>query len=272
MAATGRDGKWAGRVAIVTGASSGIGAATARRLAAAGLRVALVARRLERLLDLKSEIESGGGQAEAFAADLACEEERRRLFDRIDTLVGPAEALVNNAGFGWYGYYEEMPWETARDMLQVNVGAAIHLTSLFLPGMRARNSGHVVNIGSIAGSFPNQGVAVYSATKSFLDAFTTVLYRELRGSKVNVSVVRAGPVRTEFCEQALNREGGGHVPTENVGVTSEVVAEKVWRLLLRPRKVVYVPSILRLAPWVEMTFGWLVDRLGPLLLKYRRTA
>jgi len=262
--------KWKDTIAIVTGASSGIGAATARRLAAAGMRVVLVARRIERLLQLKKDIETGGGQAEVIAADLASESDRNEIFEQVESHLGSIDVLVNNAGFGWYGYYAEMPWETAREMLQVNVGAIMHLTSLFLPGMKRKNRGHIVNVGSIAGSFPNQGVAVYSASKSFLDAFTTVLYRELHGTKVNVSVVRAGPVKTEFCESALNREKGRHVPTENVGVTADVVAREIWKLLLRPRKVIYVPLTLRIAPWIELTFGWLVDLLGPLLLKNQK--
>jgi short-subunit dehydrogenase len=263
---------WKDKVAIITGASSGIGAATARQLAAAGMRVVLVARRLERLLLLKKDIETGGGQAEVIAADLASEIDRNQVFEQVEDQLGGVDVLVNNAGIGWYGYYAEMPWETAREMLQINVGATMHLTSLFLPGMKLKNRGHIVNVGSIAGSFPNQGVAVYSASKSFMDAFTTVLYRELRGSKVNISVVRAGPVRTEFCESALNRDKGGHVPTENVGVTADVVAREIWKLLLRPRKVIYVPPTLRVAPWIELTFGWLVDRLGPLLLKRQKQA
>jgi short-subunit dehydrogenase len=254
------------KLTLITGASSGIGAVTAKRLAAAGMRVVLVARRLPRLLGLKKEIEQAGGLADIIRADLSEDADRLRVFAETKAL-GPIDVLINNAGFGWYGYYADMPWETARDMIQVNISAAAHLTSMFLPDMRSRNAGHIINVGSIAGGFPNQGVAVYSATKSFLDSFTTVLYRELRGTKVNISVVRAGPVRTEFAESALKQDRSGHIPTENVGVTSEVVAERIWKLLLHPRKVVYVPPILRITPWIELTFGWLVDRLGPLLLR-----
>ena len=257
------------RVALVTGASSGIGAATARTLALQGMHVFLTARRQERLLDLKSEIEAGGGQVDIFPADLTREDERRTLFDKVTSLTGHVDLLVNNAGSGWYGYYSEMPWETARDMLALNVSACVHLTGLFLSGMRVRGQGHIINIGSIAGSFPNQGVAIYSATKSFLDAFTSVLYRELRGTRIHVSVVRAGPVTTEFCETASLRAGGRHLPTEFMGVSAEKVAGRIWDLFKRPRKVIYVPGYLRVTPWVELSFGWLVDRLGPLLLKYR---
>lgn len=254
---------WHNRIAVVTGASSGIGEATARQLAKAGLTVVLVARRLERLLGLQAEITSVGGKAEVIAADLRSEEERTRLFEQ----VGAADVLVNNAGFGWYGYFHEMNWETAREMLQVNVGATAHLTSLFLPGMRERNRGHIINVGSISGSIPSQGITMYSASKSFMDAFTTALHRETHGTNVRVSVVRAGPVKTEFCESALSRENGGHVPTERVGVTSEYVAWRIWKLLLRPRRIIYVPRWLQIVPWVELSFGWLEDWIGPLLLR-----
>ncbi len=254
---------WKNKVAVVTGASSGIGAATARQLARAGMRVVLVARRLERLLRLEAEIESGGGKAEIAAADLSSEEERAGVFE----WVGAADVLVNNAGFGWYGYFSEMNWETARELLQVNIGATAHLTSLFLPGMLARDAGHIVNVGSISGSIPSQGIAMYGASKAFVDAFTTSLYRETRGTRVQVSVVRAGPVKTEFGEAALGRENGGHVPTEKIGVSAEHVAWRIWKLLLRPRRVIYVPGWLRVVPWFELSFGWLEDWIGPLLLK-----
>jgi len=253
----------ASKLVIVTGASSGIGEATARQLAKAGMRVVLVARRLERLLGLQAEIASTGGKAEVVEADLRSEEKRVHIFQQ----VGEADVLVNNAGFGWYGYFNNMPWKTAREMLEINVESTAHLTSLFLPGMRKRNRGHIINVGSISGSIPSQGIAMYAASKSFMDAFTTALHRETRGTKVNVSVVRAGAVKTEFCESALNRENGGHVPTEKVGVTSEHVAHRIWNLLLRPKRVIYVPRWLQVVPWVELSFGWLEDLIGPVLLR-----
>ena len=257
---------WKDKIAVVTGASSGIGAATARQLANAGLTVVLVARRLERLLGLQAEITSAGGKAEIVAADLKSETERERVFEQ----VGAADVLVNNAGFGWYGYFNKMSWETAREMLQVNVGATAHLTSLFLPGMMERNRGHVINIGSISGSIPSQGIALYGATKSFLDNFSTALTRELRGTRVHASVVRAGPVRTEFGEAALGLKNGGHVPTEHTGLSADVVAWRIWKLLLHPRRAIYVPRWLQIVPWAELSFGWIIDRVGPLLLRRQK--
>ena len=257
------------KTAVITGASSGIGEATARRLASAGLQVTLVARRVERLLKLKKEIEATGGKAKVIAADLSLEADRSRMFETVQA-EGGADVLINNAGFGWYGYYNNMPWETAREMLEVNIGAAVHLTSLFLPEMQKRDRGHIINIGSISGSIPSQGIAIYSASKSFLDAFTTALYRETRGTKVHISVVRVGPVITEYCETALQHENGGHVPTERMGVTAEHVAQRIWQLLLHPKRVIYIPRWLSVTPWVELSFGWLEDLIGPLLLKRQK--
>lgn len=261
---------WNNKIAVVTGASSGIGAATARRLAREGMHVVLVARRLERLEELAGEIRNAGGGAELIPADLTQEAERARVFAEVTKRFGHADILVNNAGLGWYGYGTDMNWRTAWEMLQVNVEAVVQLSLSFLGKMRRRNSGHIINVGSISGSIPSQGIALYGATKSFLDNFTTALYRELTGTRVHISVVRAGAVRTEFGEAALAKENGGHVPTEKVGVPAEAVAERIWHLVRHPRRVAYIPNWLRLVPWAELSFGWIIDQVGPLLLKRKR--
>jgi len=248
---------------VITGASSGIGLATAHRLAAAGLKVVLVARRLERLIHARDDIIGAGGRAEVICSDLTSDAGRRSVFDQ----VGHADVLVNNAGLGWYGYFAEMPWSVARELLQVNVTASAHLTSLFLPEMRARRYGHVINVGSIAGSIPSQGIALYAATKSFLDAFTTSLHRETMGSGVHSSVVRAGPVRTEFYGVAVERRHSLKIPAGRFGISATEVASRIWGLLLRPRRILYVPAWLRIVPWLESTFGWLEDMIGPVLLR-----
>ena len=258
---------WKDKIALITGASSGIGAATARELARHGMRVVLVARRLARLEELAAEIKAEGGEAHAIAADLSQAEDRERVFTQIVETSGAPDVLVNNAGLGWYGYYADMPWETAQEMLQVNVAAVMHLTRLFLPTMRPLERGHIVNVGSISGGMPNQGIAIYAASKAFLNAFTSSLYRELVGTRLHVSVVRAGPVSSEFYQTAKTRPGGRPVPAERFAVTSESVAHSIWGLLQRPRKVIYVPGILSISSWLEPLFGWFIDRLGPLLLK-----
>ena len=264
--------RYTGKTALITGASSGIGAATAAALAAQGLKVVLVARRQERLEQLAYDISTKSGQALVMPADLSnalgVDQLVRDLFQkgiRVDV-------LVNNAGFGWYGYYADMAWETAHEMLLVNVSAVIQLTRLLLPAMLDKRCGHIINIGSIAGSMPNQGIAIYSASKAFLDAFTTSLHRELRGSGVQVSVVRPGPVRTEFFQTARTLPEGGSVPAERLAVSADSVARAVVNLLSHPRRVVFVPWFLAASGWLELLFGGLIDHLGPLLLRRRKQA
>jgi uncharacterized protein len=258
---------WNARTAVVTGASSGIGQATAERLAREGLDLVLVARRRSRLQALASKIRAAGGRARILVADLTRESERRRVWRDIRARSGGADILVNNAGFGWYGRSQNMSWKTARRMLQVNVEAVVQFSLGFLKDGPRNGFGHIINIGSISGSLPSQGIALYGATKSFLDNFSTALHRELKGSAVQVSLVRAGPVRTEFGQAALRDGRGLHVPTERLGVTSAHVADRVWDLVRRPRRVIYIPRWLWVVPWIEMAFGWLIDGLGPLLLR-----
>lgn len=261
---------WQGLSAVVTGASAGIGAAIARRLAREGMQVVLIARRPDRLAQVVDEIQAAGGAALALPADLTDETERCRVFEQALDRTGAPRVLVNNAGAGWYGYTAEMPWETARQLLDLNTAAAVHLSLLFLPTMQRSGSGHIINIGSVVGSLPSQGVALYGATKAFLDHFTSALQRELAGTAVKASVVRAGAVTSDFCTTAARQPGGMHLPTERMGVTPESVAEAVWCLLQRPRPVCYVPAVLAFTPWVDRLFGPLIDRLGPLLLRRQK--
>ena len=186
-----------------------------------GLSVVLVARRRERLEEIAAEINQAGGVAEIIPADLTVEADRQRVYDQVTQSHGMYDVLVNNAGMGWYGYFTDMTWQTAREILQLNISATVQFTLLFLQRMRERDCGHIINIGSVSGSLPSQGIAIYGATKSFLDNFTTALYRELTGTQLQVSVVRAGPVQTEFCETAAIRQGGMNLPTEHTGVTAE---------------------------------------------------
>jgi len=257
---------WQNKTALITGASSGIGAATAEYLAAKGMRVLLCARRGDRLQKLKEKIETAGGKAEVIPADLSVETERELVFQKAQN-SGGVEVLINNAGFGWYGYHKEMSWETAQAMLQVNVEATVHFSTLFLPEMAVRNFGHIINVGSIAGGLPTQGNALYSATKAFLDAFTTALYRETRGTGVEISVICPGPVKTDFFDHSDKSTGSQRNPAGKMGVSAEVVAKQIWQLLQKPKRRVYVPAILKITPWFEFSTGWVQNLIGPILLK-----
>ncbi|MGD8806050.1 MAG: SDR family NAD(P)-dependent oxidoreductase [Chloroflexota bacterium] len=255
------------QVALVTGASSGIGAATAQKLASAGYRVVLVARREAALQAIVDQIVARGGEAAIITADLAVESERRRVYDEVNARFGRVDVLINSAGLGWYGFGDEMPWHLAQQMLAINVTAVTQLTLLFLQDMKDRNQGHIINVSSVVGSLPSQGVALYSATKSFIDTLTSSLYRELRGSNVHVSVVKPGAVATPFFDEAAAATNGQPIPAKELAIQPDTVARRILALIKRPRRVAFVPGILGFVPWVELLFGWLIDMLGPILLR-----
>lgn len=259
--------QWIGKLAVITGASGGIGENIARHLAARGVKVILIARRLERLQLIADEIYQSGGQAYVYQCDLTSSSERESLFRRILSDLGTPDILINNAGMGWYGFFSEMPWSVASDLLELNISSVTHLTSLFLPRMLALPQARIINIGSVAGKLPEQGIALYSASKAYLDAFTKSLYRELRGTHVTVSVVRAGPVKTDFFNRAVELPSGGNVPGEIFSIRPERVTSSVWRLIQHPARYVYVPFYLFFSPLLETIFSWALDLVGPILLR-----
>jgi len=255
------------KTVLITGASSGIGAHAARYLTSKGMYIIITARREEKLRAVANEIKGAGGSADFFSADLGNEIQRLALFKWIQKNHPKIDVLINNAGFGWYGYFHQMPREITHNMLAVNMDAVVHLSSLFLPGMLERGSGHIINIGSIAGSLPNQGIAMYSASKAFLDAFTTSLHRELRGSGVHASVLRLGAIETDFYLRAREKKNGLPIPAERMTASVERVNHAIWRLLQRPRRVMYMPAYLRLAPPFFRLFAPVIDLVGPILLR-----
>ena len=257
-------------IAVVTGASSGIGEAVAQKLSTAGFQLVLIARRCDHLKKLQNKLQNSGGRADIICSDLSREESYAAIADKVMRIGAPVEVLVNNAGFGWYGFGDEMSWSVARSMLAVNVQAVVGLTLQFLPEMKKNNRGHIINVGSIVASIPSQGVALYGATKAFLDSFTTSLFRELVHTAVDMSIVRTGAVRTPFFQKVVSQPGSGAIPFQGFAVRPQTVARRIVGLLEKPRRVVYVPRLLCVVPWVEMLFGWLIDRLGPRLLRPSR--
>lgn len=259
------------KLALVTGASSGIGAETARKLAREGMHVVLVARRRERLDQVAGQIRADGGTAEIFCADLTRPEERSALIDFVRGL-GELDVLINNAGFGWHGWFDEMGWNLAEELLHINIDAAVHLTCAFLPGMLALRRGHIIFLGSIAGDIPSRGVGLYAGTKAFLNALVTGLYRETRRSGVQVSIVKPGAVKTEFFSAGQSKPAGTAIPAEEFGIKTERVVQAIWSLIRRPRRAVYVPGGLVLTQWFALLFGWIMDLIGPVLMPKRNRA
>lgn len=191
-----------GQVVIVTGASSGIGEATARRLAAGGARVVLFARRQDRLDALARELDPGGANVLGVAGDITRDPDRRRLVDAARAKFGRVDALVNNAGYGTRGPLETTPVDAIRRNYETNVFALVALTQLVLPEMRARGDGCIVNIGSVAGRIARPLSSIYDSTKHALEALTDGLRGELQPFGVRVSLIRPGYIVTEFVDAA----------------------------------------------------------------------
>ncbi len=189
-------------MAVVTGASSGIGRSYAERLASNGMDVVVIARRIEPLDALKLELERGGVRVRTIVADLARAEDVQRLSAELATL--PVEMLVNNAGVAHYMPFAQLPVGRARELVDVNALAPVLLTRAVIPGMVERGRGAIINVASLlafsgaarAPHLPQR--AVYAASKAFLVTFTEILAAELEGTGVKIQVVCPGVVRSEF--------------------------------------------------------------------------
>lgn len=187
--------------AVVTGASSGIGADIARELAARGHGVTLVARREDRLRDLAAEL-SGTVRVEVIGCDVADPDARARLFDEVDSRGLTIDILVNNAGIGTIGAVQNSTVDDEIRQVRVNVEAVIDLSTRAVQQMVPRGRGAILNVGSTAGYHPFPGQAGYAGTKAFVKTYTEGLRGELAGTGVTVATLHPGPVRTEFLEAA----------------------------------------------------------------------
>ena len=188
-----------GRMALVTGASSGLGTDFARELAARGCDLILVARREEQLRAVAGEIGGRYGAAVAIVPlDLTAPDAPRQLYDRVRALGREVDVLVNNAGYGLYGPFLEIPWERERNMLELDIAVPVHLAKLFVPGMVARRFGFVLQLASIGAYQPSPLYASYSAAKSFILNWGEALAWELRETGVRCTVLSPGITATEF--------------------------------------------------------------------------
>lgn len=236
----------AGEVAIVTGASSGIGAATARELARRGVAVVLTARRAGRLAEQLTQIKRAGGTALAVPADMADANAITLLVDRATRAFGKVDVLVNNAGAFWSTALSQSPPEQIAALAQVNLLGAMLATRAVLPGMLERRHGSIICVGSLSGRVAME--PVYSATKYGLRGFSLALRRQLAGTGVAVSLVSPGRIATEMTS---------HITAPLPG--PEPVAATIAGLIAKPRREVIVPSRHYAIAWLEGAFPALTD-------------
>jgi len=209
-------------VAAITGASSGIGEATALALAGAGATVALGARRAERLRDLAGRIEADGGRAVAIEVDVADESQAHAFVKQAKEELGSLDILVNNAGVMLLGPVEGADTGEWRRMVEVNVLGLLYCTSAALPLMREGGGGHIVNVSSVAGRTANLGSAVYNLTKWGVGGFSEALRQEALHSNIRVTIVEPGFVNTEL---------QGHNENPMVVETIEKMKEQIGEIL-----------------------------------------
>jgi short-subunit dehydrogenase len=191
-------------IALITGASAGIGEEFARQLGKRGKQLVLVARRKDRLDALVAEL----GNARAIALDLGEDGATERLLADILAAGEHVETLVNNAGFGLAGKFAKLDGPRQRAMIDLNIGALTDLTHAVLPGMIERKRGGILNVASTAAFQPGPGMAVYFATKAYVLSFTEALHEELHGRGVRITALCPGPTATEFGEVAgFGKEG-----------------------------------------------------------------
>jgi NADP-dependent 3-hydroxy acid dehydrogenase YdfG len=187
-----------GKVVAVTGASSGIGEATALACARAGAAVALAARRGERIKRLAEQINGDGGRAIAITTDVGEEDEARAFVERAQAELGRLDVLVNNAGVMLLGPIENAPTEEWRRMIHANVFGVLYCSHAALPLMRAQGGGHIVNVSSVAGRVARLGSGVYNLTKFGVGAFSESLRQEGVAIGVRVTLIEPGAVATEL--------------------------------------------------------------------------
>ena len=228
------------KVAIVTGASSGIGEATAIALAAAGAKVALAARRSERLETLTQRIQQNGGEALPITADVANEAQVQDMVSATKDKWGRVDILVNNAGVMLLGPVYQANTEDWRRMFDVNVLGLMYATHAILPLMKAQGEGHIVNISSVAGRVANAGTGVYNATKWAVGAFSESLRKEVHKDKIRVTIIEPGLVATELPKHITNSEAKERAKTlyESVrSLDSEDIAAAIVYAVTQPPHV-----------------------------------
>jgi hypothetical protein len=229
---------------LITGASSGIGLELAKCFAAEKSNLVLVARSTDKLESLAAELRSKHNvNVTVLTADLTQPNASQQIFSELKGRGLVVDVLVNNAGFGLHGNFSELPLARQMEIIKINVSALVEMTGLFLPGMLASHRGGILNVGSVAGFIPGPSMAVYYASKAFVQSFSEALFEETRGTGVIVTNLCPGPTETNFSQVARAHH-------TRKSQSSKMTAVEVARIGLRDfraRKCLSIPGKSNLA-------------------------
>lgn len=250
-----------GKVVLITGASSGFGEDAARLFATEGAAVVLAARRIERMQAEVERLQKSGGEAMATPVDVTNKADIANMVKSVLENYGQIDILFNNAGFGRLDWLENLnPGRDIETQIAVNLTGLIEVTHAVLPHMLARNSGHIINMSSVAGWLAAPTYSVYAATKFGVRGFTDALRREVAHRGIHVSGIYPGPAATEFGEHTgqSNIKKDIKVPGL-VTMTSEYVASQVVKVARRPRRALILPWWFGPVIWFDRAFPALSD-------------
>ncbi len=260
-------GSFAGKTVIVTGGSEGVGAATARRFAADGANLVLVARGQAKLDRVADEL-SGRVEVLTCAMDVADMAACAGLFEQAEARFGAIHVLVNNAGFHRRGPVEKVDAADLGRMIDVNLRAPVVLSRLAVPHIRKAGGGAIVNVASLAGRTPVKGAAVYSASKFGLRAFTFALGEELSGTGIKLAVVSPGPIDTGFI--MANIASVADITFSQPMSTADDVADVIVDLAVNDKREASMPPASGLLTTLSYLFPGLGRLLQPALLRRGR--
>lgn len=250
------------KVIVITGASSGIGEELAMQVAEQGAIPVLIARTEEKLRELKQKIETTyRTSCHYYILDVSNEVEVKRVFTQILQDIGQIDILVNNAGFGVFKTFVEASVQEVKDMFDVNVFGLVACTKAVLPYMIERNSGHIVNIASLAGKIATPKSSAYAATKHAVLGFTNSLRMELANTNITVTAINPGPIDTNF--HTIADESGTYVKSvERYILKPNYVAQQIVKAIEMKKREVNLPKWMNLGPIIFSLFPGLFERVA----------
>lgn len=258
-----------GKNIVITGASGGIGAEIAKRCAASGANLVLLARSIDKLKQQQGDLQQRHHvKVDVFQLDVSDTDQVQNVFGEIFASVGYIDILVNNAGFGVFREAHEVTIDEIKGMFNVNVVGLMACTSMVLPKMRERRFGHIINIASQAGKIATPKSSVYSASKHAVLGYTNSLRMELDDYNVLVTSVNPGPIATNFFEIA-DEEGTYARNVQKFMLKPEYVAQKVVDSMLTKTREINLPRWMNMGSIVYVLFPRLFERIGKRVLNQK---